>query len=161
MGCKCSPFLMSLLFYDCPNREGDFDAFLTEAGRQGFDEFVLEAELVIKAGGMQEHVEVDAAFAEVVETDRRLAVGINFFAEALQHLMGYFECDVLDLLQIAVIGHAHGDFDDDIVAGHAVVGDDGGGDFLVRNDNHIAFANGNDGGETPGDVGYASFLAGA
>ncbi len=76
-------FLLSLLLNDGPNREGNFDAFLAETGGQGFDEFVLEAELVIKAGGVQEHVEVDAAFAEVVETDSGLAVVIDFFAETL------------------------------------------------------------------------------
>lgn len=91
-------FLMFLLFDDGSDGEWNLYAFLPESGGQGFDEFVLQAELVIKAGGMQEHVEVDAAFAEVVETDRRLAVVINFFAEALQHLMGYFERDILDLL---------------------------------------------------------------
>ena len=91
-------FLMFLLFDDGSDGEWNLYAFLPESGRQGFDEFVFEAELVIKAGGMQEHVEVDAAFAEVVETHRWLAVVINFFAEALQHLMGYFERDILDLL---------------------------------------------------------------
>jgi len=75
-------FLLSLLLNDGPNREGNFDAFLAETGGQRFDEFVLEAELVIKAGGVQEHVEVDAAFTEVVETDSGLAVVIDFFAEA-------------------------------------------------------------------------------
>ncbi len=29
------------LLNDCPNREGDFDAFFTEPSGQGFDEFVL------------------------------------------------------------------------------------------------------------------------
>ena len=76
-------FLLSLLLNDGPNREGNFDAFLAETGGQRFDEFVLEAELVIKAGGVQKHVEVDAAVAEVVETDSGLAVVIDFFAEAL------------------------------------------------------------------------------
>ena len=71
------------LLNDCPNREGDFDAFLAESGGQGFDEFVFEPELVIKAGRMQEYVEVDAAFTKVVETDGRLAVSVQFFIEFL------------------------------------------------------------------------------
>lgn len=149
------------LLNDGTNREGDFDAFLPESGGQGFDEFVFQAELVIEAGGVQEHVEVDAGLAKVVETDDGLTVSIQFFIEVGEHLTGHFERYIFDFLQVAVIGHTYGNFDDDIVAGHAVVRDDGGGNFLVRNDDHIAIADGNDGGETPGDVGDSAFFAGA
>ena len=154
-------FLMFLLFDDGSDGERNLYAFLPESGGQGFDEFVLQAELVIKAGGVQEDVEVNAAVAEVVKTYRRLPISIQFFIEVCENLTGYFQCYVFHFLQIAVIGHAHGNFDDDIMAGHTVVGDDGGGDFLIRDNDHISFTYGNNGGEAPSDIRYAAFFAGA
>ena len=149
------------MFDNCTNGEGNFDAFLPESGGEGLDEFVFQAELTIKVGGVEQDVEINAAVAKIEKTHGGLSFVVQLFIEVGEYLTGNVKSYVLDFLQVAVIGYAYGNFDYDIVMGHAVVGDDGGGDFLIGDYNHIAFAYGNNGGKTPSDICYPSFLTGA
>lgn len=107
---------------------------------------------------MKHDIEIYAALIESMEVDLGLFGNgiVNFFADFLGNLDGYF----FDKIQIAVIGHAAGNLDGHIRLRHAVVGDNGAGDFLVWHDYGVA-GGGDDGRKAPGDVRYLSFLAGA
>ena len=100
---------------------GDIDAFLAVTTRQSFDEFMLEQELMLKITGMQHHIEIDARFAKGVESYS--GFDMDIFIHTAHDLTSHFERDAFDLVEVAVVGNADGDTDDDILARQAVIRD--------------------------------------
>ena len=105
---------------------------------------------MLEVARVQHDVEVDARFAEGVETHGWLHLDV--LVDAAHDLMGNIECHALDLVEIAVVGDADRDADDDVFVRHAVVRDVRRGNLLVWDDDHVAAAGRHDRREAPGDV---------
>ena len=172
--------------YEGADGERNLDVLLPVAVCERLNEFVFELILQVEAAGVQYDIEVDAGVPEGMEADDRrgesdgfqfiiqgfgalLAVGRGIILGIVQRgfflvkFYGYFLChlqrDLFHELQIAVIGNADRDGDDDIVPRFAVVRGDGGGDGLVRNHDDIAVVGRGDRRIAPVDVRDAAFFS--
>ena len=128
--------VFSLLLHYGADWVWDVDAFLAVAGGEGFDEFMLQGELVGELAAMEDDVKVDAGVVKGVEADSWLVADAAVY---LQHdFPGYVQGYLLYLLQIAVIGYTAVDFYGQIWLWHTVGSNDGRGNLLVWYDNGIA-----------------------
>lgn len=112
---------------------------------------------MIKTAGVHDYIEINAGIAKGVESHGWFDFYI--FVNLFQNLFGNLDGYAFYLIEVAVIGNANRDADDDVAAGHAEVCDVGRGNFLIWYDYHIGVASRNDGRETPGDICNAAFFS--
>lgn len=136
----------------------NLDVFFTVSFGQFFDEVVLELVLVFKACGVNQYVELDAGFPEGME--KNLGQNLAGFLGIGHDLTGNLQRDILDFLQVAVVGNADGNFDCDVLLGQVVIRDDGAGNIFVRDYDEVSH-DGLNRGVTPCDVCYESLFAAA
>ncbi len=112
--------------------------------------------MVVKLLDSQNGFENDARVAELVVPDPRFVI---FFPprDSVQDIPGYLEGDALDVLEIAVVVHAHGDVHQHLLQGLMIVGQDGGGELGVGDDDHVV-GDGPYRRVAPGDVGDVTLL---
>ena len=138
------------------DRVGDIDSLFAISFGECFDEFMADDELMVKTAGMHEYIEIDAGLAKGVEAYRRFDCYV--FIDFLQSFFCDFDGYAFDQIEIAAIGNADGDFDDDVTVRHTEIGNNGGSDFLVWNDDHIGVAGRHNSREAPSDVSNASLF---
>ena len=146
-----------LLLDDRADRVGNIDAFRAVAFSERFDEFMLDDALMIEPAGRQNDVEVDGGVPEICKAHG--GVRIRIVVYACEHFFCRLDGDALDLSEIAVVGDADGDADVDAARGQAEIRDVCTCDGLVRDDDSVACADGDDGGETPRDIRDAPFFS--
>ncbi len=122
--------------HDRLGRGREVDPLFPVAAVQALDELVDDRVLRGDLGSTKAYVEVDGGAAEGVEPHRWL-VGWDGALDCLHDLAAHLAGDPLDVLEVAVVADADLDGHRHLLLGQVVVGDDGGGDGCVRDDEEV------------------------